>query len=93
MTSHTKGRRFGTPAHLEVPQREPDQITTEVVYEAGDPFEAAAVAARLQAYGIPAAAADPFPTRVAAFMSNVVRVRKADVGRALEVLATPPEPI
>jgi hypothetical protein len=91
--AHSKGRRFGTPAHLEVPERDPDQITTVVVYEARDSFEASAVAARLRSNGIEAGATDPFPTRVPGFMSYSVRVRKADVERAHELLAEPPEPV
>ena len=51
------------------------------------------VAARLQSCGIDARANDPFPSREPGLVRNVVFVRRSDVERAREVLATPVDPI
>ena len=59
----------------------------------GTEFEAGLAAARLQACGIAARSNDPFPSREPGLVRNVVFVRKSDLERAREVLATPVDPL
>jgi len=91
--AHSKSRRTAEPAELIDPDRDPDRLVAEVVCECGSEFEAGMVAARLQSCGIDARANDPFPSREPGLVRNVVFVRRSDVERAREVLATPVDPI
>jgi hypothetical protein len=91
--AHSKSRRTGEPAELVDPAADPDRLVVEVVCECGSEFEAGMVAARLQACGIDARANDPFPSREPGLVRNVVFVRRSDLDRAREVLATPFEPL
>ncbi len=91
--AHSKTRRTTEPAELVDPAEDPDRLVTEVAAEFGSEFEAGLAAARLRACGIDARANDPFPTREPGLVRNVVFVRKSDVARAREVLATPVDPL
>ena len=91
--AHSKSRRTTEPAVLVDPATDPDRLVTEVVAEFGSEFEAGLAAARLQACGIDARANDPFPSREPGLVRNVVFVRRSDLDRAREVLATPVDPL
>jgi hypothetical protein len=91
--AHSKRRRTAEPAVLVDPTRDPDRLVAEAVAEFRTEFEAGLAAARLQACGIDARANDPFPSREPGLVRNVVFVRRTDLQRAREVLATPVDPI
>jgi len=91
--AHSKSRRTTEPAVLVTPSVYPDRLVTEVFCVCGSDFVAGLVAARLQACGIDARANEPFPSRQPGLVRNVVFVRRSDLERAREVLATPADPI
>jgi hypothetical protein len=82
--AHRKSRRTTEPAVLIDPADDPDRLVVEVAAEFGTEFEAGLAAARSN---------DPFPSREPGLVRNVVFVRKSDLERAREVLATPVDPL